>query len=106
MRERRRIVELWRRGGAVALVTLVRVEGSSYRQVGARLLVAGNGEYAGSISGGVWRPRWCGRLSGWCGTVRWWSGTRRCSTTRRRFRMGGLWRDGGAAGGACRDGGV
>ncbi len=52
MRERRRIVELWRRGGAVALVTLVRVEGSSYRQVGARLLVAGNGEYAGSISGG------------------------------------------------------
>ena len=52
MRERRRIVELWRRGDAVALVTLVRVEGSSYRQVGARLLVAGNGEYAGSISGG------------------------------------------------------
>ncbi len=52
MRERRRIVELWRRGDAVALVTLVRVEGSSYRQVGARLLVAGDGEYAGSISGG------------------------------------------------------
>jgi xanthine dehydrogenase accessory factor len=52
MRERRRIVELWRRGDAVALVTLVRVEGSSYRRVGARLLVAGNGEYAGSISGG------------------------------------------------------
>jgi len=52
MRERRRIVELWRRGGAVALVTLVRVEGSSYREVGARLLVMGNGEYAGSISGG------------------------------------------------------
>jgi xanthine dehydrogenase accessory factor len=45
-------VELWRRGDAVALVTLVRVEGSSYRRVGARLLVAGNGEYAGSISGG------------------------------------------------------
>jgi xanthine dehydrogenase accessory factor len=52
MRERRRIVELWRRGDAVALVTLVRVEGSSYREVGARLLVAGNGEYGGSISGG------------------------------------------------------
>ncbi len=52
MRERRRIVELWRRGDAVALVTLVRVEGSSYRQVGARLLVAADGEYAGSISGG------------------------------------------------------
>lgn len=52
MRERRGIVELWRRGGAVALVTLVRVEGSSYRRVGARLLVGMDGEYAGSISGG------------------------------------------------------
>jgi xanthine dehydrogenase accessory factor len=53
MRERRRIVEMWRRGGAVALVTLVRVEGSSYRRVGARVLVGADGEYAGSISG------WC-----------------------------------------------
>jgi xanthine/CO dehydrogenase XdhC/CoxF family maturation factor len=52
MRERRRIVELWRRGKAAALVSLVRVEGSSYRRVGARLLVAADGEYAGSISGG------------------------------------------------------
>jgi len=52
MRERREIVELWRRGGAVALVTLVRVEGSSYRRVGARLLVGADGRYAGSISGG------------------------------------------------------
>jgi xanthine/CO dehydrogenase XdhC/CoxF family maturation factor len=52
MGERRRIVELWRNGGAVALVTLVRVEGSSYRRVGARLLVGSNGAYAGAISGG------------------------------------------------------
>ena len=52
MRERRKILELWRRGGAAALVTLVRVEGSSYRRVGARLLVGVDGEYAGSISGG------------------------------------------------------
>ncbi|MGA7157212.1 MAG: XdhC family protein [Acidobacteriaceae bacterium] len=52
MRERREIVAMWRRGGAAALVTLVRVEGSSYRRVGARLLVGTNGEYAGSISGG------------------------------------------------------
>lgn len=52
MRERRGIVEMWRRRGAVALVTLVRVEGSSYRGVGARLLVGRDGEYAGSISGG------------------------------------------------------
>jgi xanthine dehydrogenase accessory factor len=52
MRERRRIVELWRRGEAAVLVTLVRVEGSSYRRVGARMLIAANGEYAGTISGG------------------------------------------------------
>ena len=52
MRERRKIVELWRRGKAAALVTLVRVEGSSYRRGGARLLVTADGEYAGSISGG------------------------------------------------------
>jgi xanthine dehydrogenase accessory factor len=52
MRERRQIVELWERGDAIALVTLVCVEGSSYRRPGARLLVAANGDYAGSISGG------------------------------------------------------
>jgi xanthine dehydrogenase accessory factor len=52
MPERRQIVELWQRGDAVALATLVRVEGSSYRRIGARLLVAANGDYAGSISGG------------------------------------------------------
>jgi xanthine/CO dehydrogenase XdhC/CoxF family maturation factor len=52
MRERRRIVELWRRGDAAVLVTLVRVEGSSYRRVGARMLIAASGEYAGAISGG------------------------------------------------------
>jgi xanthine dehydrogenase accessory factor len=52
MMERRRICRLWERADASALVTLVRVEGSSYRGVGARLLIAANGEYAGSISGG------------------------------------------------------
>ena len=52
MMERRRICELWERGDASALVTLVRVEGSSYRRVGARLLIAANGDYAGSVSGG------------------------------------------------------
>lgn len=52
MRERQKIVELWKRGHAVALVTLVRVEGSSYRRPGARLLIAANGDYAGAISGG------------------------------------------------------
>lgn len=52
MRERRYIVEQWQQEKATALVTLVRVEGSSYRRVGARLLVRANGSTIGSISGG------------------------------------------------------
>ncbi len=52
MMDRRNICRLWQRGDASVLVTLVRVEGSSYRRTGARLLIAANGEYAGSISGG------------------------------------------------------
>jgi xanthine dehydrogenase accessory factor len=52
MRERRQIVGLWRQGGTAALVTLVRVAGSSYRRAGARLLIGAGGEYAGTISGG------------------------------------------------------
>jgi len=52
MRERRQIVELFDRNDALALATLVQVEGSSYRRAGARLLIASNGDYAGSISGG------------------------------------------------------
>lgn len=52
MLERRHILGLYRRGDATVLVTLIRVEGSSYRRVGARLLIAANGDYAGAISGG------------------------------------------------------
>jgi xanthine/CO dehydrogenase XdhC/CoxF family maturation factor len=52
MMERRHIVRLWQQGDAAALVTLVRAEGSSYRRPGARLLLGGRGEYAGTISGG------------------------------------------------------
>jgi xanthine dehydrogenase accessory factor len=52
MVERRQIVRLWQQGGAAVLVTLVRAEGSSYRQPGARLLLATGGGYAGTISGG------------------------------------------------------
>jgi len=52
MRESRDIVRLWRQDEVVALVTLVRAEGSSYRRPGARLLLAAEGEYAGTISGG------------------------------------------------------
>jgi len=56
MMELRRIVELWREQadspkGAV-LVTLVAVEGSSYRLPGARLLLTADGRVAGTISGG------------------------------------------------------
>lgn len=52
MMERRRIVEQWKRGEAAVLVTLVRIEGSSYRRAGARLLIGAAGEHAGTISGG------------------------------------------------------
>src|SRR5579875_4051013 len=52
MIERRRIVERWQRGDAAALATLVRVEGSSYRAIGARLLISADGSYVGSVSGG------------------------------------------------------
>src|SRR5271168_1461653 len=52
MMERRQIVRLWQEDGAAALVTLVRAEGSSYRRPGARLLLGGRGDYAGTISGG------------------------------------------------------
>ena len=52
MMEHRQIVRLWRQGGAAVLVTLVRVEGSSYRRPGAHLLLSSGGEHAGTISGG------------------------------------------------------
>ena len=53
MKERREIVRLWQRHGRGAvLVTLVQVEGSSYRRPGARMLLTDRGEYAGTISGG------------------------------------------------------
>ena len=53
MVDRRRIVDLWHQDSARVLVTLVRIEGSSYRRPGAHLLIGANGsEYAGTISGG------------------------------------------------------
>jgi len=53
MMDRRQIVRLWKRDSAGVLVTLVRVEGSSYRRTGAKLLTApGGGGHAGTISGG------------------------------------------------------
>lgn len=52
MVDRRRIVRQWRQGARRVLVTLVRVDGSSYRQPGAHLLIGDDTEYAGTISGG------------------------------------------------------
>jgi xanthine dehydrogenase accessory factor len=52
MVDRRHIVRQWRRGAASVLVTLVHVEGSSYRRPGAHLLIGAAGECAGTISGG------------------------------------------------------
>lgn len=60
MMDTRKIVALWRQqvfGGGLAseagvLVTLVAVEGSSYRLPGAKLFLASDGRVAGTISGG------------------------------------------------------
>ena len=50
--ERRQIVAMYRDGRGQVLATLVRVEGSSYRRPGARMLMDGAGRYRGTISGG------------------------------------------------------
>ncbi len=54
MREIRDIVRLFEMhcGAPLALATLVRARGSSYRRPGARMLIAPNGQCAGSLSGG------------------------------------------------------
>jgi xanthine dehydrogenase accessory factor len=56
MSELKQIVDLWRtaksRQEEVCLATVVRVEGSSYRKPGARMLLTRGGQRAGTISGG------------------------------------------------------
>lgn len=56
MSELRKIVALWRAAKArqeeVCVATVVRVEGSSYRKPGARMLLTRGGQRAGTISGG------------------------------------------------------
>lgn len=56
MEDLRAILELWQKARAagedVCLVTLVRVEGSSYRKPGARMLLTQGGRRAGTVSGG------------------------------------------------------
>lgn len=50
--ERRQIVMMDREGRGEVLVTLVRAEGSSYRRVGARMLIGAGVSYCGTVSGG------------------------------------------------------
>ncbi len=56
MKELKQIVEAYDRavsvGQRAALATVVKVEGSSYRQPGARMLVTEDGNLTGAISGG------------------------------------------------------
>ena len=54
MREIVDLISLWQRsrGQRVALATLVRTRGSSYRRPGARMLICPDGTTAGSLSGG------------------------------------------------------
>lgn len=56
MRERQAILAAWAgeraRAREAVLATVVRVEGSSYRDVGARMLVLEHGERIGGVSGG------------------------------------------------------
>src|SRR4051812_43381079 len=54
MKEIRDIVRLFQehRGEPLALATLVRTQGSSYRRPGARMLICAEGTTAGSLSGG------------------------------------------------------
>ncbi len=58
---------MWKSGKAMALATLVKVEGSSYRGPGARILIGEDGSHVGSVSGGcleaeiVRKARWLTR---------------------------------------------
>ena len=56
MKEQKAIVEAFRKTDhtvrKVALATVVRVRGSSYRSPGARMLITDDGKWTGSISGG------------------------------------------------------
>jgi xanthine dehydrogenase accessory factor len=49
------------RGEAVALVTIVRAQGSTPQRVGARMLVYGDGRTLGTIGGGCYEQDACGK---------------------------------------------
>ncbi|MDE5109056.1 MAG: XdhC family protein, partial [Trichodesmium sp. St17_bin3_1_1] len=44
--------KLKKSGGTIALATVVKVAGSTYRRPGARMLMSSKGETVGSLSGG------------------------------------------------------
>ena len=45
--------DAWRRNGEpIVMVTVIRTEGSTYSKAGHRILIAGNGDYQGLVSGG------------------------------------------------------
>jgi xanthine/CO dehydrogenase XdhC/CoxF family maturation factor len=53
MREFLPEVDSWRaRGDRIAIATVVKVEGSAPRPVGATMAVSSSGDFAGSVSGG------------------------------------------------------
>ena len=52
MKEQQTIVDKWRQGAGLILISLIRVKGSSYRRPGARLLICKDGSYEGNISAG------------------------------------------------------
>ena len=45
--------QAWRDAGeSIVMVTVIRTEGSTYSKAGHRILIAGNGDYQGLVSGG------------------------------------------------------
>ena len=80
MKELRDIIAIWKQlqeHQTVAIATLVKVVGSTYRRPGARMLITSNGQ-VGSLSGGCLEDilerahsvMAHGRQSGWRGEVR------------------------------------
>ena len=49
-------VEASRRGDSGVLATVVRVQGSTYRRAGARLLLTSGGRRIGSVAADAWKP--------------------------------------------------